>query len=123
MPRLSQTVTVSTTKQITIKPQLRTKLLKQLRAYAEVRAQEKEFKKERERITGVIRELREATGEGSLQLEGFTTTDVGGETSKLSVDKLLALGVSKAWIEEATTRKPKKRYEKITLPGESEDDE
>ncbi len=67
--------------------------------------------------------IREEVGVDTLALEGFRVTKVQGTTSSIDKKKLVELGCAMAWIEEATVIKPKRAYEKISLPGEKDDAE
>jgi hypothetical protein len=65
-----------------------------------------------------IGKLREETGEQSISLNGFIVTEIRGTITTLDKKKLIAQGVTVAQIEAATITRPKRSYEKITLPGE-----
>ncbi len=114
MPSLSVTTTTTTT--VELRPSLKRKLLTELRAYAELKAQADAIELAMNAHKATIRGLREGTGEKSLELEGFKTTDVTGETSKLDTKLLLLNGVTMGQINAATITKPKKAYELVTCP-------
>ena len=124
MPKLTQsikaTATTTTVQTVALKPRLKTQLLNELQSYAVLKAEADAIKLAMDCHKATIREIRESTGEKALDIEGFKITDVTGTSSKLDKKKLLAEGVTLAQIERCTVTKPKKAYEKITLPGEVE---
>ena len=65
-----------------------------------------------------IRAIREATGEQSLEIDGYVMTNVTGETSSFDVKKMLAHGLSMETIESFKVKTPKRPYEKITFPSD-----
>lgn len=114
--------TVSTTREVKLTAIQTITLRQELQRYAKLVAEEKAAKKARKASGAKIGKIREKTGEQSLTFEDFKITEVRGYTSKLDKAKLVELGCAMAWIEEATTTKPKKAYEKITCPGDSDDE-
>lgn len=120
MAKLQQTTkaTVTTTEEIKLAPKLEKQLRQRLQNYAELKASLKSIQSALDDEKGEIGKLREKTGHQSVQLDGFTVTQVTGTTSKLDKKKLVALGCAAAWIEEATVVTPKKPYELVTVPGE-----
>lgn len=124
MMKLQQKVVTTTTAEVEISPALRRKLLAKLDTYADLARQRKALKVEMAKMTGEIGAIRESTGETSIDVNGFKITKVSGTQKKLNKKKLVELGCALAWIEEATEEKPKRAYEKITCPGdEDEEDE
>lgn len=123
MPTLSQSATVTTTKEIKLAPQLRRKLLTELKAYAELREQSKAIEQAMKKHKSTLDELREKTGEKSLSLDGFKITLVEPVRTTLDKAALIAAGVTTAQIEEATITRPGKAYAKVTVPGEKERDD
>ena len=120
MPTL--TATVTTTKDIVLKPALRRKLMTELRAYAAIKDQIAILEHAKDKHKAVIGALRDDTGEQSIALEGFKVTLVAPVRSVLNKQKLIALGCAAAWLEEATEQKPGRAYNKITLPGETNEE-
>lgn len=120
---LATTATVTTTKEIKLAPQLRRKLLTELRAYAELKEQAKAIEQAMKKHKQTLDELREKTGEKSVALEGFKITLVEPVRSYLDKEKLIEVGVTTAQIEEATIVKPGRPYAKVTVPGERESDD
>ena len=116
------TATVTTTKEITLKPAVRRKLLTELKAYSELKQQLDAIKHAMDKHKATIGGLRDMTGEKALELEGFKIRLVEPTRSTLDKKKLVELGCATAWIEEATTTKPTKPYEKVTCPGEKDED-
>lgn len=112
----------TTTTDITIKPDIRRKLLTELRAYGELAMQLKPIKHAMDKHKGRIRELRESTGSSSIDIEGFKIKDVHSVHKKFNPDKFVALGGDLAIYNEACEDVPRKPYEKITVPGVSDED-
>jgi hypothetical protein len=120
MSKLTTTVIsrVSTTKNIELKTTTRNDLLLELRAYAELKREQTAIQKAMDGHRDNIGKLREETGEQSISLNGFIVTEIRGTITTLDKKKLIAQGVTVAQIEAATITRPKRSYEKITLPGE-----
>lgn len=122
MPKLTQTITAkattTTVQAVSLRPRLRAELLNELRSYAVLKVEGDALQIAMDAHKARVREIRETTGEKGFEIEGFKITDVTGTSSRLDRKKLLKLGVTLAQIEEATVTKPKKSYEKITLPNE-----
>lgn len=119
---LQQKATVTTTKEITLKPQVRKKLLTQLREYQGLKAQRDAIDAAMNATKASIGTLRESTGEDAITLEGFKVSRVQQVRKVLNHQKLIAAGCAVAWIEEATESKPSKAYEKVTCPGDTDRD-
>lgn len=120
MGRLQQTTnaTVTTTREVHLDARLEKKLKTRLQNYATLKSEIESLQAALDDEKAAIAALREKTGEQSIQLDGFTVTEVRGVSHKLDKKKLIALGCAAAWIEEATVTKPKKPYTLVTLPGE-----
>lgn len=116
MPSL--TTTVTTTTDVELSPKVKRQLLTELNAYQALKVEVDALYDAMEEHKTTIRELRETTGEKTISLNGFTCTNVAGTQKKLNKKKLLLLGCSMAWLNEATEEKPKKAYELVTCPGE-----
>lgn len=117
---LSATVTTTTTTEVKLKPVLKTKLLKRLKLYAELRGQLQTIEAAMDKEKAEIRKLREEAGVETLKLDGFTCTNVPNLRTSLSKEKLIEMGVTTDMLEEATIQKPGRPYEKITCPGGKE---
>lgn len=118
------TVTATTTHEIKLRPEIKRKLLTELRAWAELRTQQKALKAAIAKHVARVRELRESTGERKLEIEGFKLTDVSGTTTKLDEKALMVkFDLTQDQIDSCKITKPKKSYEKITAPGDNDDDE
>ncbi len=104
-------------------------LKKRLAEYVEARAKMKELDARQKRAVKEIAELLAKEGvafdESSVEFEGFRLTEVGGETS--TIDKRAIMSAYDLTPEEFeaafVTKKAKKRYLKITAPGEREGEE
>lgn len=110
----------TTTTEITLKPAIRRRLLTELQAYQELKAEKERIEAAMDAHKAVIGDLRESTGVTSLELEGFKITHVTPTRSTLDEKKLVELGCALAWIEEATVIKPTRSFNKVTCPGETE---
>lgn len=121
MPHLTTSITTTEKPVVTLKPRVRAQLLTELRHYADLHQQKKALEAAMDQAKTTIGALREATGETSLSLEGYTITQVAAVRAKLNVKKLIAQGVTVAQIEMATETIPSKPYERITLPGGRDD--
>ena len=121
MPAL--TATVTTTRELVLKPTVRRKLLTELKTYQELKGQLDAIKSAMDKHKGVIGKLREETGEQSIKIDGFSVTLVAPVRSTLDKQKLIAQGVTMAQIDAATVVKPGAAYEKISCPGNGKDEE
>lgn len=117
---LAPVATATTTRELVLKPQLRRKLLNELRAFAELKSQYKALELAMNKHKDAIGRLREETGEQSIALEGFKVTQVTQTRSTLDKKLLLEQGVTMGQIENATVTKPGRPYTKVTTPGEKE---
>jgi len=122
MPKLAATITATTTQEVEITPKLRTQILNKLHAYAGLRSQIDDLKAKIVELGGEIGDLRDDTGAMSISLEGFKVTLVAPTYRKLNKKKFVALGGDLKILDQATEEKPKKSYNKITVPGEKEED-
>lgn len=120
MPTL--TATVTTTTEIKLKPSIRTKLLNLFRQYAALRDQKKTTEHAMKKIVGQIADIRNETGEGSLKLEGFTTSLVAPTRKKFNEKRFVAEGGDLELYKSCFDEVPVKSYEKVSVPGEKEDD-
>lgn len=122
MPALKQApvAQATITEQVKLSPQLRRKLLTELKVYAELKSQiatlEHTLSKHRTTVEGLVL----ASGADSLEVEGYRTTLVAGVQKKLDKQRFVMLGGSLAMLEEATVETAKKPYIRITLPNEKE---
>lgn len=116
------TVTVSTTSEIKIAPQTRTKLLKRLRAYQELSYQIKALEHAKDKLRDEVEEMRAETGQQSVALEGFTVTQVAGVRKVFDKKAFVAAGGDLQIYENAHELVPNKPYTKVTLPGAAKED-
>lgn len=116
-------VTATTTHEVKLAPALRKKLLTSLRTYAGLKSQIEVLESALKKQKGLIGALREETGEQSLALEGFKVTLVANIRKKFNPKKFVQLGGDLALYNEAHEDVPVRAFEKITLPGASEDEE
>lgn len=118
MPSLAATTTQ--TVEVRLKPSVRRLLLNELQAYATLHAHIKELEEQEKGLVANIRAIREETGEEALELEGFKIRNVPGQVSYLDKQLFVQLGGSLEQLANATRSKPKKAYERISVPGQKE---
>lgn len=120
---MSITVTISSTREVTIEAKLRRKLQTKLQAYAGLVEQRKVLDHAIKKASDELGELRDETGEMSLKLDGYTITLVASTYKKFNPKKFVSLGGDLAIYNQAVEERPKKPYNKISLPGEKEGSE
>jgi hypothetical protein len=113
------TATVTTTRELKLRPQVRAKLLSKLQTYAQLKAEMKALEDALGELKGEIGEIRASTGEQSIELEGFKVSEVRGVHTSIDEKKLLTW-ITTAQLEQAKVTKPRKAYEKISLPEEKD---
>lgn len=111
------TVTATTTTQIALKPQLRRKLLVEMKAYGVLAEQVKVLKLAMRKHSTTVEEIICDVGESKLELEGWKATLVAGVSKTLNKKKLSPAALAE--VNAAYDEVPKKPYVKITAPGES----
>lgn len=116
MPKLQQTVVVSTEQQIVLAPKIRQKLLTELRAYQKEKAKLDAAQAEMDKIKAKVQAIREDTGEESISLEGFTSTLVAPIREVFDEKLFVRLGGDLDVYNGAKVPTPSKSYEKITVP-------
>ena len=112
--------TATTTTEVKLAPQVRKKLLTQLREYQGLKAQRDAIDAAMNATKAAIGTIRTATGMKALEIDGFKVKLVEPTRRTLNHKKLIAAGCAQAWIDEATEEKPTKTYEKVTCPGDAE---
>lgn len=117
---MRQTVTGTTKTDVTMKADLQTKIITDMKEYAQLEAEIKVLEEAKDEVKARIRARREETGSASLEFDGgWKTTDVTGQTTSVDLDKMVEDKViTQAERERYTIVKPKKSYEKITIPAE-----
>ena len=128
-PALTPTATTTTvTTTIALTPQLKRKVLVELKTFAELSQQMQALKSAMQQRKDRVQALFEEAGEfGALtqgiSLDGYKAKYV--TTIRTSLDKkaLIDLGVTDEMLAEATVSKASRPYLKITAPGEREEDE
>lgn len=115
---LTTSATTVVTKQVALKPSLKRRLLNELKALNALRDQIKVLEHAQRQHRTEIEDCLAESGEASLALDGYKVTLVQPVVAKLDKMKLVALGVTTAQIEEATTHSPGKPYVKISAPGD-----
>ncbi len=114
---LTATTTLTVTKQVKLLPSVKRQLLVELQAAQKHKAAKDAAEERYDAAKAKIRALREATGEETLEIDGYTITNVTGTTTSWDEKKMLKHGLSVAEIESFKTIKPKKAYEKVTFPN------
>jgi cell division protein FtsB len=115
-------VTTTTTTKVKIAPKLKVKLLTKFTEYQQLKAKLDATKARMDELKGEIADLREDTGEKSLELDGFKTQVIESTTTKYDEKKFIADGGDIAVYKGALKIVPKKAYEKISLPGVKEEE-
>lgn len=121
MPKMQQTVTATTTQEITIAPKLRLKLLTKFKLYEQQKLLLDSVQEKLDAIKAEIAEIRDETGETSLELDGYKTTLVAGERKKFNPKKFIAAGGDLAIYQQAIEIKLNKPYEKVSGPWSKRD--
>lgn len=115
-------VTTTTTTTVKLAPKLKQKLLTKFREYADLKVKLDTTKTRMDALKVEIADLREDTGETSLELEGYKTTLISPTRSKFNEKKFIAdggdIGIYKGAVEIVTS----KSYEKVSVPGQKEDE-
>lgn len=122
MPKLSANVTVSTTKEVRIEPRLRRKLLQELRTYQSLKQTLDATQAAMDKIKATVSEIRDSTGEMSLELEGFKTTLVAPIRKVFDPKEFVANGGDMQIYNNSIKDVPSKPYEKITMPGSKQEE-
>jgi hypothetical protein len=120
MPSVKPVATV--TQQVKIAPKLATKLLSKLKLYGQLKAEEKVNKAARDKVRGEVEDVLGDIGETNIKLQGYSTVLMAQPRRTLSVEKLMAAGVSLDTINDCYVTTTTKPYVKITCPGAREDD-
>ena len=115
---MALTLTTTQTTEVVLRPALKTKLMKRLKAYAELRQSLKDIEAQMDAAKADIGLLREEAGVKTLAVDGFHITQVTNLRTSLNKMKLIEMGVTTDMLEEATETKPGRPYEKITCPGD-----
>lgn len=116
-------VTTTTTTTVKLAPKLKQKLLVKFREYQAQKVKLDAADVEMTRLKAEIADLREDTGETTLELEGFKTTRISPTRSKFNEKKFIADGGDITIYKGAVEVVPSKSYEKVSVPGQEEDGE
>lgn len=123
MPKLQAVLTTTQITAVALQPSQRTKLLKELRLYAELKQQSNVLKLAMQKHQDAIEGIRDATGEKSVEIDGFKITRVGGTTKKFSRTLFVKMGGDLDVYDAAVEEKDKKPHTRISLPGDAEEEE
>lgn len=116
------TVTTTTTQEIKLTPKQKVTLRQALKLFAEQHAIEKAAKAAKAKATAEVRAVREALGVDKLEFEGFKMGNVPNLRDFFDKQKFVELGGSIETYNNAVVKKPGKQYEKITCPGDKDDE-
>lgn len=111
-------LTTNQTQEVSLKPALKSKLLRELKVYAQLRVDLKAIEAALDKHKGVIGGLREEADVESLSIEGFKVSQVTSVRKKFYLERLLAMGVTLEMWNDCHDPVPGKPYTKITIPGE-----
>lgn len=135
MPKLTGKVTTETTTktELKVKPSVLRKLMNELKGYANVHAEAVALKRVGDEHRNTILEMEEELGEKKFKVQGFSVALVtDAEDVRLDKEKLIKRLVNDghysakaaiAMLADCTTRKPKKPFATIRVPGDANDDE
>lgn len=120
MPKTTQVAVAvaTTTHEIKLEASVRRKLLTELKTYQSLHAQKKALELAMDKIKTKVGEIRNSTGEQSLELDGFKVTLVAPTRKKFNSKAFVKLGGDIDIYNQANEEVLSTPYEKITLPGE-----
>lgn len=113
-------VTTTTTTTVKLAPKLKQRLLTKFREYQAYKVKLDEAQERLDVLKAEIADLREDTGEVSLDLEGYKTTRISPIREVFDEKKFIADGGDIAIYKGAMKSVPSKPYEKISLPKVAE---
>jgi hypothetical protein len=116
MSTLSTTVETTVTEEVKLTPKQRAELRAGLKEYERIQEQIHLLEKQKKETVSEIRKIRESLGVDSILFEGFRSTNVAGVQKSYDKKKALKDGVN---LDDYLVYKPKKAYEKISIPGET----
>src|SRR4029079_8193143 len=105
---MSLTAIASTTQEIKLDTRTKQRLLREFRQIQQLRQQKAELEAKIKASVNTIAEIRGATGQMSLEIEGFKTTLVASTQSRFNKKKFAAIGGDLGLYEEAMEIVPKK---------------
>lgn len=116
--KVTTSVTTTTTKVVKLLPSLRRQLLTELAAAQKHKLAMKQAEEKYDRSKAKIRKYRETAGVETLEIDGYTTSNVQGVMTRYDEKLMLQHGLSIAEIESFKVTTPKKPYEKVSFPAE-----
>lgn len=132
MPKLSAKVTQTVQTELKLSPKTQRKLMNELRSYAAVHDQAVALKKVGDDHRANILGMEEEIGEKKFKINGFSVAMVtDAEDVRLDKAKVIKRLINdghysaksaQALLDDCTTRKPKKAYATIRVPGEQDDE-
>lgn len=118
------TVETVITQEVQLKPEIKARLLRELRAFAALKTQIAVLEMQLDAHKAAVRAAQEQAGVDSLKVEGFTVSNVANIRSDALRFRmrLMEMGVTADMLDEAkaSSLRPGKPYERITLPSEKE---
>lgn len=118
MTRVTTSVTTTVTKAVKLLPSLRRQLLTELAAAQKHKIAMKQAEEKYDRSKAKIRKFREQAGVETLEIDGYTTSNVTGTMTRWDEKQMLVEGLSIAQIERCKVVSPKRPYEKVSFPSE-----
>lgn len=119
---MTPSITTQITKTVQLAPQVRRKLLTELKGYTALKAQIAALEAQLADRKAGVEALVLESGETSLTIEEFKATLVTPITKRLNPQRLVALGVSTETIQKATEEKLGRTYVKISVSGAKGDE-
>jgi len=119
MSKATTSVTTTVTKTVKLLPSLRRQLIVELTAAQKEKLFLKAAEEKWDKRKAKIRKLREQAGVETLEIDGYTVSNVTGTMTRWDEKKMLAHGLSIAEIESFKVTTPKKAYEKISFPAKT----
>jgi hypothetical protein len=117
------TTTVSSTQAVTLTPAVRAQLLTKLQTYAALKAQLTPIQLAMKTLADELGAIRDETGAMSLKVEGVgMITLIAGLYKKFNPKTFVANGGDLAIYTMSIDEKPKRAYNKITLVGDTDDE-
>ncbi len=116
MPKLSVTATTTTTTELSLSTRQKQALMVKFQNYQAQKAVLDAAQAKMDALKAEIQKLREATGEMSLELNGFQSTLVAPTRKTFDPKAFVKAGGDLDIYNEAMVDTPVKAYEKITCP-------
>lgn len=123
MPGLTLESVIATTHEVKLESKLKQRLLRELRAYQAIQQQIATLEHAALKHKNAAAAIRAETGEKSIAVDGFKVTEVTANRKKFNPQRYVTLGGDLKLYNEAHDVVAAKPYDRITLPGASDDSE